>query len=67
MAASTANGTPALRPSAGTFYAGNKKTVTVSGDVRPNVVDNETRYTDGVFDGKTSKSLVVKATDSVHR
>ncbi|MGH9201643.1 MAG: hypothetical protein ACRD2A_10460, partial [Vicinamibacterales bacterium] len=31
------------------------------------VVYNETRYTDGVFDGRVNKSLVVKATYSVHR
>ena len=30
-------------------------------------VFNETRYTDGVFDGKANRSLVVKATYSLHR
>jgi hypothetical protein len=31
------------------------------------VVYNETRYTEGLFDGMANKSLVVKATYSVHR
>ena len=31
------------------------------------LVYNETRYTDGVFDGKANKSLVLKVTYSVHR
>lgn len=31
------------------------------------LVYNETRYTDGVFDGRANKSLVLKMTYSVHR
>jgi hypothetical protein len=31
------------------------------------VVFNETRYTDGVFDGRANRSLVLKATYSIHR
>lgn len=31
------------------------------------VVYNESRYTDGAFDGRANKSLVMKATYSVHR
>lgn len=31
------------------------------------LVYNETRYTDGVFDGRANKSLVLKVTYSVHR
>ncbi len=64
--------------STGNFYDGTKKTVTLAAtQVRVNyifrtidnvfLVYNETRYTDGAFDGRANKSLVLKVTYSVHR